>query len=822
MAVENGKIASGELKDTDKVVVDSFAALSPNDFDDTPTAGSNKLMTSGAIKEALEEASEPSDYAQVKAQVQQNTQDIAGIEDKIPAQASAQNQLADKAFVNSSIATNTATFRGTYNLVSDLGLTTSATEQAVASAIATHLAALVPPVVPENNDYCFVQVPRETSDPTVIDRIDRYKCTVTESGGVTTRAWEYEWSLNNSSFTAAQWAAINSGITSALVTKLGALPTADELAAALLGKADKVANATSGNLAGLDGNGNLMDSGKKPTDFAPATNIAKTALASDVQTSLGKADTAIQGVKKGGTTLTPDASKVVDIPDETRVAAYALPDDCFPITYEELIDTTYVERTIADNDGIRFENSGDAIVLHDIASEAEGGYDYGFGSFSASTLKWDSSDAPIGNLKFNNTAPTANTWPILEKDAVYVRDVQVAKEADVAAKLALKANDSEVLKNSGNQTLMGTLKALGAGGLVETLNSSMNEVGVRAYNGSSYAVKYLADGIYVSTDGEATYTKLSLPNVAGTLALVSQIYAAVQQIAPAWVSGTTYAADALVSYNGAIYARRTSGSITSSTNPASDTTNWEAKRVTDLFLPLTGGTMTGQLALRNRLYIRNANLDSGCGLEITRDDTESSGGWRIYEDSNYGLSMVLGGRWNYITFRRRATDSTSDTVAYLHDFAPEYSASKTYEVGSLAVRTEFVTGIDNEYYYKATLYRCTTAITTAEAWTAAHWTEATVEDVLAAIRTALADKAPLVSPAFTGTPTAPDMDAQSTDGQVANKKYVDEQVAGATPSDYNAVKAQVAANAQKLEVWLSVNPQTGVVSANYDDGQSAE
>ena len=34
------------------------------------------------------------------------------------------------------------------------------------------------------------------------------------------------------------------------------------------GKADKVANATSGNLAALDGNGNLTDSGKKAADFA--------------------------------------------------------------------------------------------------------------------------------------------------------------------------------------------------------------------------------------------------------------------------------------------------------------------------------------------------------------------------------------------------------------------------------------------------------------------------------------------------------------------------------------------------------------------------
>lgn len=41
--------------------------------------------------------------------------DIDAIEGKIPAQASESNQLADKNFVNSSIATNTAAFRGTFN-----------------------------------------------------------------------------------------------------------------------------------------------------------------------------------------------------------------------------------------------------------------------------------------------------------------------------------------------------------------------------------------------------------------------------------------------------------------------------------------------------------------------------------------------------------------------------------------------------------------------------------------------------------------------------------------------------------------------------------
>lgn len=128
---------------------------------------------------------------------------IALIQALIPAQASTQNQLADKAFVNSSIATATATFCGTYNLVSDLGLTTSATQQQIAAALATKMAALS--ITPDANDYAFVQIPAADDTPTVIARVDRYKY----NGS----AWAYEYSLNNSGFTAAQWAAINSGIT---------------------------------------------------------------------------------------------------------------------------------------------------------------------------------------------------------------------------------------------------------------------------------------------------------------------------------------------------------------------------------------------------------------------------------------------------------------------------------------------------------------------------------------------------------------------------------------------------------------------------------
>ena len=116
----------------------------------------------------------------------------------VPAAAySSGNELADKAFVNSSIATATATFRGTN--------TTATTE----SDFLTWANALTHDL----NDYVFWK----TTDSVGNTIYKRYKYDGTQ--------WSFEYDLNNSSFTAAQWSAINSGITSSLVTKLGGIET---------------------------------------------------------------------------------------------------------------------------------------------------------------------------------------------------------------------------------------------------------------------------------------------------------------------------------------------------------------------------------------------------------------------------------------------------------------------------------------------------------------------------------------------------------------------------------------------------------------------
>lgn len=100
----------------------------------------------------------------------------------IPATATADNQLADKDFVNSSVATATAEFRGSFTSLDELKATSG-----------------------NLNDYAFYLHTDDVGNKVV----DRYKWT--------TAGWLYEYTLNNSSFTAEQWAALNSAITATLV-----------------------------------------------------------------------------------------------------------------------------------------------------------------------------------------------------------------------------------------------------------------------------------------------------------------------------------------------------------------------------------------------------------------------------------------------------------------------------------------------------------------------------------------------------------------------------------------------------------------------------
>lgn len=186
-----------------------------------------------------------------------NTQNITTINSKIPAQASALNQLADKDFVNSSINA-VAAFYLTYDAQGN----PFPTKTALNSAVTFYCAGQVR--VPTKNDYCLVLsdeskgtvISGYTSFATTTDYVGYYVIynnagvevtssnknsvgivpgmTVAYQNLPTTRyvysvvtvndqevgQWDFQYVLNSTSFTAAQVAAINSGITSALVGQI--------------------------------------------------------------------------------------------------------------------------------------------------------------------------------------------------------------------------------------------------------------------------------------------------------------------------------------------------------------------------------------------------------------------------------------------------------------------------------------------------------------------------------------------------------------------------------------------------------------------------
>lgn len=171
----------------------------------------NQLATKLDLTNAEQELR--SEYMQADGELQQqingqataitNAQsDILSIESKIPETATSTNKLADQNFVNSSIATETATFKGTYNSVAELDNVSA-----------------------DNNDYAFV-ISTDEAGNTVYNR---YK--------YANGSWVFEYSLNNSSFTAQQWATINSGATTANIGQIST--NTGDISSLQSGKADK-------------------------------------------------------------------------------------------------------------------------------------------------------------------------------------------------------------------------------------------------------------------------------------------------------------------------------------------------------------------------------------------------------------------------------------------------------------------------------------------------------------------------------------------------------------------------------------------------------
>lgn len=150
-----------------------------------------------------------SQIADIQNTVQSATEQISEIQSVIPATANAQNQLADQGFVNSSIQTATAYFRGDWATWADVP-----TDPAQYPADATGNR------TPITNDYMVVIADEQENGGTWRYKYTGVWATEGKSG------WQAEYQVNETPFTAAQNAAINSGVTAQAVADIAANKTA--------------------------------------------------------------------------------------------------------------------------------------------------------------------------------------------------------------------------------------------------------------------------------------------------------------------------------------------------------------------------------------------------------------------------------------------------------------------------------------------------------------------------------------------------------------------------------------------------------------------
>lgn len=141
------------------------------------------------------------------AQIATNTGNISDIDGKIPTQATPDNQLADKAFVNSSVQTATANFRGSW-----------ANWAAVPNDANDYPADYSGSKTPTVNDYLVLQDASDYTEETLTGTWRfKYSGTWATDGK---SGWHPEYQVNETPLTAAQLAALNSNITAALTQKL--------------------------------------------------------------------------------------------------------------------------------------------------------------------------------------------------------------------------------------------------------------------------------------------------------------------------------------------------------------------------------------------------------------------------------------------------------------------------------------------------------------------------------------------------------------------------------------------------------------------------
>lgn len=188
----NGKALSSDIT----LSASDVGALSDSTtINDLTTSTQQDALNSGATSTNI-------------GQIATNTSAISTINGKIPSAASTSNQLADKAYVTDLVQTNSAHFRGNW-----------ATWAAVPTSTTDYPADDDGNKTPTVNDYLVVQ---DASDYTGDTLTGAWQFTYTGTWATNGKAgWLPRFQINENPLTPSQQAALDSGITSSLVTQIG-------------------------------------------------------------------------------------------------------------------------------------------------------------------------------------------------------------------------------------------------------------------------------------------------------------------------------------------------------------------------------------------------------------------------------------------------------------------------------------------------------------------------------------------------------------------------------------------------------------------------
>lgn len=135
----------------------------------------------------------------------------------------------------------------------------------------------------------------------------------------------------------------------------------------------------------------------------------------------------------------------------------------------------------------------------------------------------------------------------------------------------------------------------------------------------------------------------------------------------------------------------------------------------------------------NELTTRTFDGDSLIGFDVENTDPQTQAQYPYVTGKADGnaLADFIANEQEYVTDLDTVDKHINGAINELHAINgysyDAYDETATYTVGDLCI-------------YNNALYKCTTAITTAEAWNASHWTATSIADEISRIDTVLSNR----------------------------------------------------------------------------------